>query len=168
MKCIQHIIKENIMEKKYIFANWKMNYGGKDALSFLQTLLEKIPTTSQRNLIFCPPHTALWMLTSYFGRALTLAGQNCFHEEKGAFTGEVSPSMLKDIGCAYVLIGHSERRNYFGETDDMAAKKVDAAAKAGLVPVLCVGEPLEARERNAHFAFVEKQLESCATHPRER
>lgn len=135
-----------------------MHYGGKEAFSFLENLFEKSDNTFIERLVICPPHTVLAPLKNHFGDKIKLAGQNCFYEEKGAFTGEISPSMLIEAGAEYVLIGHSERRGIFGEENSLCLRKVEAAMLAGLIPVFCVGESLDVREKGNHLSFVSEQL----------
>lgn len=106
-----------------------------------------------------PPFTALYAVSKKIkGNSIKLAAQNVFWENEGAYTGEISPIMLKDIGCDYVIIGHSERRHYFGENNEMVNKKILAVIKAGLVPILCVGEKLQERKGGKTFEVVKGQL----------
>lgn len=114
------------------------------------------PSSSTQQVI-CPPNVYLSFVKSLMPEGVILGAQNCFYEQQGAYTGEVSASMLKDLGVEYVIVGHSERRKMFFETDEVVAKKIVSAVQAGLVPILCVGEQLV--ERNAAKAVVRQQLE---------
>jgi len=109
--------------------------------------------------VVAPPYTALGSVaTAIKGSTISLSSQNIFWEEKGAFTGEISPSMLKDIGCQYAIIGHSERRQYFGETNKTVNKRLKAALDASLTPIVCIGEILEEREADKTLTVIEKQV----------
>jgi len=141
----------------FIVGNWKMYKTIPEALSLVKALLPHLP--KDREVAVAPPFTALYSVASCIkGTALKLAAQNVFWEREGAYTGEISPLMLKDIGCEYVIIGHSERRLYFGEIDKTVAKKVNAVLEEGLKPILCVGERLEEREKGETFEIVKKQF----------
>ena len=153
------------MEKKYIFANWKMHFGAQDGLQFMDQLLQVVDADALDNVIFCVPFTVLWPLKSRFNDRIQLGAQNCFFEAQGAYTGEISPAMLSEIGCQYVLIGHSERRVHFGETDTGCAKKIRAVQQATMVPVLCVGEDLSTREAGQTFDLIRMQLSAIENVP---
>src|SRR5436309_1403039 len=136
----------NALRTPLIAGNWKMNLGLKDALGLLEGLLAGLREPACEIAVF-PPFTALTVAAEALRDSrVGLGGQNMHAEPKGAFTGEISPTQLLDAGCRYVLLGHSERRQFFGETDEGLRKKVEAAARHGLVPVLCVGESLSERE----------------------
>ncbi len=122
------------MPKALIVANWKMHKTATEAAAFVQAL-QQYPQPEDRTMIICPPFTILGVLRN---QGVPYGAQNMHWEEKGAFTGEVSASMLVDQGCSYVIIGHSERREHFGETDGTVAKKVDAALANNLMPIVCV------------------------------
>jgi triosephosphate isomerase len=110
-------------------------------------------------IVLCPPFTALSEVSEVLMNTnILLGGQDVFWQDEGAFTGEVSPLMLKDAGCAYVIIGHSERRQYFGETNETVNKKIKAAGKQGLSPIVCVGETLSQREEGKTFTVLDDQL----------
>jgi len=129
------------MSKKLIVANWKMNPQTlKEAERLSAEIQEGIRGLKNAEVVFCPPFPYLKSIRSKLQAGVTLGGQNCFYEQKGAYTGEVSAAMLKDIGCEYVIVGHSERKKYFGETDEVINKKVKVALKAGLKVILCIGE----------------------------
>jgi triosephosphate isomerase len=145
--------------KALIVANWKMHKTVAEALEFAQQLQQQLGPCEAREVALAPPFTAL----AAVGKALrqqgfVLAGQNCHWEDHGAFTGEVSVGMLRDIGCRYVIVGHSERRQLFGETDETVQKKVSVVFKQRLQPILCVGETLTERETNRTFEVVSRQL----------
>lgn len=144
----------------FIAGNWKMHKTVAEALALVRELrgLVSLPG-DQVEIAVAPPFTALQVVAQALeGSNIKTAAQNCYWEPKGAFTGEVSPAMLKDVGCAYVIIGHSERRQFFGETDATANRRVQAAFAAGLKPILCVGETLAEREANQTLAVVERQV----------
>jgi triosephosphate isomerase (TIM) len=134
-----------------IAANWKMHKTHLESIKAVQQLSYLIDskTTDQVDVVICPPFTSLRSLQTLFDAdrlPFALGAQNVHWEEKGAFTGEISPPMLAALNCRYVIAGHSERRQLFGETDDRVAKKVKAVFAAGMVPILCVGETLEERD----------------------
>ena len=130
-----------------------------EAVSLVKELKELLTEIKDREVLVCPPFTAIYAVKREIeGSPIKLGAQNMFYEEKGAFTGEISPLMLKDLGCSYVILGHSERRHIFGETDELINKKVASAVKHGLVPILCVGELLEERESGKTKSVVERQL----------
>ena len=150
------------MKRPVFAANWKLNHGPQDTRAFLQRFVELVPKRADRTFIFFPPALS----TTVAGFALRerpeiLVGvQNIHWEDKGAFTGENSAPMARDAGAKIVLVGHSERRHLFGETDEMTAKKCAAAFRAGLTALLCVGERLEERERNTTQAVVLRQFKA--------
>jgi triosephosphate isomerase len=142
-----------------VAGNWKMN-GSKDAnKALLAGLLAGIPKGPGFRLLVCPPFPYLAeAATQLAGSAISVGAQNVSENTSGAFTGEVSPSMLRDVGCAYVIVGHSERRALYGESSATVAAKFMAAQAAGLTPILCVGETLEHRESGATERVVREQL----------
>ncbi len=150
-----------LIRKKFIIANWKMNKMVGEAEEFLQEFLPLVKDANQVEIAICPPFTCLdRMQQKLAGTKVSLGGQNLFYEESGAFTGEVSPKMLKDTGCKYVLIGHSERRHILGEGEEVIKRKLQAAIAAGLTPIYCVGETSEERENKQARPLVKKQLAS--------
>jgi triosephosphate isomerase len=152
------------MRKKVAIANWKMNKTRREAGQFCQQLNQVAAELTGVEVIVCPPYTALDLLAEQFsGTSIHWGGQNCFWEEKGAYTGEISPWMLRDLGCQYVIIGHSERRQIIGETDRDINRKMAAALQAGLIPILCVGETLQEREDQLAKEVVRRQLEQGLT-----
>ncbi len=135
------------MRRPFIAANWKMNKTISETREFLLNFVPDVKDITHTDIAIAPPFTSLWIASDKLtGSNVMLAAQDVFYEEKGAYTGEVSPLMLVDIGCRYVIIGHSERRQYFKETDDIVNKKIKAARKAGLGVIFCIGESLEERE----------------------
>lgn len=134
------------MDKKpLVIANWKMNpASSKEVEHLLSSLKPEIEKNQGTETVICPPFIYLKNLLANSSNKFIFGAQNCFWEEKGAFTGEISPSMLKGLGCQYVIVGHSERRKYFQETDEVVLRKLKAVLKARLKPILCIGE--EARD----------------------
>jgi len=144
----------------YIAANWKMNKTVAEAAEFVDALLPRIAAT-QSDVVICPPFTALTAVVERrYGTAVKVAAQNMHEEESGAFTGEVSAPMLVELDVEAVVLGHSERRQYFCETDEALARKVPAALAAGLEPILCVGESEEARDAGETEEVLERQLQA--------
>jgi triosephosphate isomerase (TIM) len=144
----------------YIAANWKMHKTVTEAAAFVDALLPRIAAT-QSDVVICPPFTALTAVVERrYGTAVKVAAQNMHEEASGAFTGEVSAPMLVELDVEAVVLGHSERRQYFDETDEALARKVPAALAAGLDPILCVGESEEARDAGQTEAVLERQLQA--------
>ncbi len=152
------------MRKKIIAGNWKMNNSPEDSKNLVRDTMRNISFGKEKNLnvIFCPPFTSLSLVSEIIGHhkenGVFTGGQNCHWEERGAFTGEISASMLKSSGADYVILGHSERRQYFNETDEIISKKIKVALKNHLIPVFCCGEKLLERKDHRHFEIVEKQI----------
>lgn len=150
------------MRKKVIAGNWKMNKLFGEAVKFAEDTKNKIPARDAVEAVVCAPFPYLPALVEEVkGTDLAVAAQNMHFEENGAFTGEVSPSMLADIGVDYVVLGHSERREMFAETDDTVNKKAHAAFAHNLIPIICVGETLEQREANETMNIVENQVKAA-------
>jgi len=144
----------------YIAANWKMNKTVAEAAAFVDALLPRIAATPC-DVVICPSFVALSeVVERRRGTAVRVAAQNMHEEESGAFTGEVSAPMLVEVGVDAVVLGHSERRQFFGETDEALARKVPAALAAGLEPILCVGESERARDNGETEAVLERQLQA--------
>ncbi len=136
-----------------------MNKTVGEALELVKALKISLMGIYGVEVAVAPPFTALYPVAQELkNSSIELAAQNLFWEEKGAFTGEVSPLMLKEIGCQYVIIGHSERRQYFGETDEMVNRKIRSAIRSDLKVIFCIGESLEEREEGKTFSVVERQL----------
>ncbi len=148
-----------MMSRKPIIAgNWKLNLTLQEAVT-LVTQLKISCRTDAVDVIVCPPFTALTSIRQALqGSSIGLGAQDLFWEPQGAFTGEVSPTMLVDAGCRYVIIGHSERRQHFGETDETVHRKLVAALAHSLTPIVCIGETLAEREANRTFDVLTRQL----------
>jgi len=147
------------MRKKVIAGNWKMHKTGQEATQFINEIKE-IQTNDHTEAIVCAPFPYLSKLVQLTKETnINIAAQTMHYEESGAFTGEVSPSMLEDIGVSHVVIGHSERREYYNETDETVNKKVIAAFKHQLTPIVCVGETLAQREANETLTHIENQIQ---------
>ena len=140
--------------------NWKMNKTVDEAVELVRQLKASISGVKGVEVIVAPPFTALYAVQRELKDSLIhLAAQNLFWEEKGAFTGEVSPQMIREVGCEYVIIGHSERRQLFGETDESVNRRIKAALGQGLKPIFCIGETLKEREDGKTFSVIERQIE---------
>ena len=149
------------MRKPFIAANWKMNKTIRETREFLSAFIPEVKDKSDVTIVIAPPFTALASAaTELKGTNIILSAQNMFYEEKGAYTGEISPLMLVDIGCKFVIIGHSERRQYFDETDDFLSRKISAAKKAGLGVIFCIGESLAEREAGKTFEILQREIET--------
>ena len=148
------------MRRPLIIGNWKMNKTASEAAAFIRDLRERLPASPNADVVLAPPFTALESARSALGPSswISLGAQNVHWEQHGAFTGEVSAPMLRDLGCRYVIVGHSERRTLFGERDQDIQKKVRAALMHGLSPILCVGESLAEREAGRTESVVTAQL----------
>lgn len=146
-------------QKPFIAGNWKMHKIIPEAVDLVKALNEESSELADAEIVVIPPSTTLSEVSKTLeGSAIKIGAQNLFWEEKGAFTGEVSAPMLKDAGCQYVVIGHSERRLYFGETDETVNKKIKAALAHGLIPIVCIGELLEEREKGETINKVNSQI----------
>jgi len=144
----------------FIAGNWKMNKTVGEAVDLVRELKEAISGVKEVEVAVAPPFTALYAVRRELeGSRIRLAAQNLYWEEKGAFTGEISPLMLKEVGCDYVIIGHSERRQYFGETDETVNRRIKAALAQGLKVIFCIGETLKEREEGRTFLVIERQIE---------
>ena len=148
------------MRRPLIIGNWKMNKTASEAAAFIRDLRERVAASPNADVVLAPPFTALESARNALGPSswISLGAQNLHWEQYGAFTGEVSAPMLRDLGCRYVIVGHSERRTLFGERDENIQKKVRAALRHGLSPILCVGESLEEREAGRTESVVTAQL----------
>ena len=148
------------MRTPLIAGNWKMNKTASEAATFVHQLIQQNITSPAVEIVLAPPFTALASVRQAIGTgsSIGLAGQNLHWEDCGAYTGEVSAPMLKDLGCQYVILGHSERRALFGERDDVIQKKLSAALRHGLKPILCVGESLGEREEGRTTEIITGQL----------
>ena len=146
--------------KPLIAGNWKMYKSSREAASFAEELRRRLAKMEGVEVIVCPPFTALsTTISALAGSPIGVGAQDLFWEDEGAFTGEVSPRMIREIGCRYVLVGHSERRQFFGETDETVRRKTKAALRSGLLPIVCIGETLKEREGNQTEQVLTRQIE---------
>lgn len=153
-------------QRQHIVAgNWKMNKTYEEGRDLAQDIVERL-RSSEVTVVLATPFIHLNSIANVIKDIsnLKLAAQNCHQEENGAYTGEISVGMLKSVGVDYVIIGHSERREYFNETDELLAKKVNAVLNKGLIPIFCCGEKLEVREANQHLDLVENQVKNALFH----
>jgi triosephosphate isomerase (TIM) len=157
---IASINREATMGRREIFSgNWKMYKTRDSAVELVKALLKGVKTKPDREVVVFPPAPYAGDIASLCkGSIISVGMQNMYHVKEGAFTGEVSPQMVKDCGCKYILIGHSERRHVFGEKDDDVNRKVKAAFEFGLVPMVCVGELLDEREKGLTEEVVARQV----------
>jgi triosephosphate isomerase len=145
----------------FMAGNWKMNKAVGESVDLVRELKSSVAGVKGVEVAVAPPFTALHAVRKELeGSSIRLAAQNLYWEEKGAYTGEVSALMLKEVGCQYVIIGHSERRQYFGETDATVNKRLKAALGQGLGPIFCIGETLKEREEGKTFAVMGAQMEN--------
>jgi triosephosphate isomerase (TIM) len=148
--------------KKFIAGNWKMNTTLDEARALAKGLVDAIGSSSDVDVAVCPPYTNLSAVYEIIkGSSIKLGAQDVHWEAKGAFTGKISCAMLKSVGVTYVIIGHSEQRSYFHETDETVNKKVKAALAAGLLPIVCVGETLDERKKGLLTTVVERQVKGA-------
>ncbi len=146
-------------QKPFIAGNWKLYKTSSEAVELVSALQEKYDEFEGAQMVVIPPFTALCDVhITLQGSPIQIGGQNVYWEDEGAYTGEISARMLKDIGCTYVVIGHSERRQYFGETNATVNKKIKAALAQDLTPIMCLGESLEEREKGETINKVETQI----------
>ena len=147
------------MRRPLIAGNWKMHGSRAENAELIEALLLGLPDQTPVDIAVCPPFVYLWETARLLkSSSIALGAQSTCAETVGAFTGEVSASMLKDVGCKYVIVGHSERRAIYKEDDELVARKFLAAQSQGLIPILCVGETLEERERGQTMQVVSRQL----------
>jgi triosephosphate isomerase len=156
------------MRKKIVAGNWKMNLDYNEGLSLFSELINMINdevTGKQEAVVYSPfihLHSLAHLAKGY--PKISLGAQNAHQAESGAYTGEISAKMIKSVGAEYVILGHSERRQYFGEDNALLAKKTDTVLNNGLKPIFCIGETLDQREANTHFEVIKKQLEEGVFH----
>lgn len=149
------------MRKRIIAGNWKMNKTLPEAVELARAIRGLLKDNSV-DVVLCPPFTNLTAVKAEIdGSVIGLGAQNIYWEDNGAYTGEISAPMLKSVGCDYVILGHSERRQYFGETDETVNRKVKKALEAELTPIICVGELLEQREAGKTEKVVSEQVKGC-------
>ncbi len=152
------------MKRYFIAANWKMNKTIPETRDFIRSFVPLVRGLTDRDIVVAPPFTSLAAASEELkGTNVRLSAQDIFWEEKGAYTGEVSPGMLLDAGCSYVIIGHSERRQYFSEDDVAVNRKVKAARKAGLGVIFCCGESLQEREAGKTFEVIKREVQMGLT-----
>lgn len=145
--------------KKLIIGNWKMNGLKSTSLALAKDIGQSLLESTTCDVVLCPPATLLFTLVdSCTSAPVSIGAQDCHPEESGAYTGDISPKMIKDAGCDYVIVGHSERRNYHSETSDLVAKKAEAAHKAGLTAIICIGETLDEYTDGKTLNVLETQL----------
>ncbi|GAA4364983.1 triose-phosphate isomerase [Hymenobacter saemangeumensis] len=158
------------MRQNLVAGNWKMNMTYQDGLALVSEITnmvaDEVAAPNAPQVVICPPFPLLHGIGKLLpqGSRFHLGAQNCHHKESGAYTGEVSAKLLASIGCEYVILGHSERRQYFREDDELLGQKLKAALAAGLKPIFCVGESLDTREMNETFDFIGKQLQDGLFH----
>ncbi len=147
------------MRRKFFVANWKMHKTIGEALKFIDEFIPLIKDVRNKEIALAPTFICLEKVHEALkGTNIKLCAQNVFYEKHGAYTGEISPLMLKDIGVDYVIVGHSERRRYFHENDEMINKKIRASIENGLKVIFCIGETLEERQKNRTFEILKKQI----------
>jgi len=147
------------MRRPFIAGNWKLHKTISETLELVSTLKNELTGIDDADLVVAPPFTAISRATEALADSnIAVAGQNCYPEPSGAFTGEVSPQLLRDAGCAYAIVGHSERRQIFGEKDDFINRKVKALLAADLIPILCIGETLGERDNGEMYDVLKRQV----------
>lgn len=148
------------MRKKIIAGNWKMNLNYTSGTALVRALLGQLQDIEKCDVVFCPPFPLLAPVAALLdGTCFALGAQNLFWEDKGAYTGEVSADMLLSFGCRYVIVGHSERRKYFHETDETVNRRIKKALQTGLIPIMCIGETLEERQTDQTESVIRRQLQ---------
>jgi len=154
------------MRQKIVAGNWKMNKTLEEAKALTSEILRLVDGTTKTKVVLCTPFPYLLPIKELLGdnKQIKVAAQNCSEHESGAYTGEVSAAMLKSMDVPYVILGHSERRQYFGEDGKLLATKVDKALEHHLTPIFCCGEPLEIREKGTHEELVKQQIEESLFH----
>lgn len=154
------------MRKKIIAGNWKMNTTMQEAIQLVQAIVANYQTlelSGQKEVVIAPPFPYINIIANYLAdfTYMFCAAQNCSEHEQGAYTGEVAAKMIASCGAKYVIIGHSERRQYFNETNEILLQKINQAQQQNLIPIFCCGESLEIRESNTYFSFIKAQLDNC-------
>ncbi len=156
------------MRQKIVAGNWKMNLDYNEGLSIFSEVINMVndEVMGKQTAVVCCPYTYLHSLAALVkGHSkISVGAQNCHQEEAGAFTGEISAKMIRSVGAQYVILGHSERRQYFGETNQLLAKKTDVVLSNSLKPIFCIGETLEERESDRYFALIKTQLKEGVFH----
>jgi triosephosphate isomerase len=156
------------MRKKIVAGNWKMNQDYTAGLALFSEILTMVDdeVLGQQEVVVCPPfiHLSSLVTLAKNSKKVSIGAQNCHHAASGAYTGEIAASMIASVGVQYVILGHSERRQYFGETDDLLAEKTDSALKNGLKPIFCIGETLQERESGKFLEVIASQLKNGVFH----
>ena len=149
------------MRKKIVAGNWKMNLEYAEGISLFSEIVNMVRDEKKGDqlAIICAPYIHLNSLAQLGGSTVAIGAQDCHQKESGAFTGEISAKMVKSVGCEYVIIGHSERRQYFAESDELLADKTVIALQNGLTPLFCIGETLDERNNGSYFEVLKSQLE---------
>lgn len=149
------------MRKKIVAGNWKMNLNYADGISLFSEIVNMVRDEQKgdQQAIICAPFIHLNSLTQLGGTVVAIGAQNCHQNESGAYTGEVSAKMIKSVGCEYVILGHSERRQYFAESDELLAQKTVIALQNQLTPIFCIGETLDERNNGSYFDVLKSQLQ---------
>jgi triosephosphate isomerase (TIM) len=151
-------MKKSASRRPLLAGNWKMHLTRPEATALIDGI-KSAATARDREVVVAPPYTALETVARDIAdTTIGLAGQNLHWEAKGAYTGEIAGDMLKDVGCGYVIVGHSERRQYFGETDQTVCQRIGAALRSGLKPIVCIGETLREREGGNTLPIIERQV----------
>lgn len=150
------------MRKKIVAGNWKMNLDYNEGVSLFSEIVNMVKDEKKGSqiAIICSPFVHLNSLVQLSSGAVAIGAQNCHQNDSGAFTGEISAKMIKSVGCEYVIIGHSERRQYFGENDALLFDKTQKVLENGLTPIFCIGETLDEREGGSYFQVIKSQLEN--------
>ncbi len=150
------------MRRPIIAGNWKMNKTNSEAMSLVKEFVPLVSGVDDVDIVICPPATAIAAVADAVkGTNVAVGAQNVHWEESGAYTGEIAPAMLTELGVTYSIIGHSERRQYFGETDEGVGRRAHAALAHGITPIICVGESLEIREKGTYLDFVAAQVKAA-------
>lgn len=154
------------MRKQIVAGNWKMNKTAEEAVALTSEIVNMVAdeVTGAVEVVLCVPFVYLPTLQRYVGGQISVGAQNCHQKASGAYTGEISAPMLKSLSIPYVILGHSERRQYFGETDALLAEKVDIALANGLKPIFCCGESLEQRQKEDYLAIIKTQVTNSLFH----
>jgi triosephosphate isomerase (TIM) len=151
------------MRRPIMAGNWKMYKTPSQTVRFFERFLPLVKGTTQAEIVICPPYVDIPAAAGAVqGTTVEIGAQNVYWQPEGAFTGEVSAAMLCDAGCRWVIVAHSERREYFGETEESALQKIRAVLEAGLMPIYCVGERLHERESGQTDSVLERQMRGCA------
>jgi triosephosphate isomerase (TIM) len=147
------------MRRYLIAGNWKLNKTIEEAVTIANKIKDVLKDSKNIDICICPPFTSLYPVYKEIKNTnISLGAQNLWYEQAGAYTGEIAGKFLIDVGCKYVIVGHSERRKFFAETDELIGKKVNAATESNLIPIVCVGETLEERDTNQAYKVIETQF----------